>query len=111
VVSRAAWAFFAFGTAIAAIIQSAPVLLFFRPGTPGGWLAWFLGMWAVTATSCLFRNPIFHNPFARRLAARTDPQASGARVMYLLVALATVAVTVLLVMRAFSSLVALVHPA
>jgi hypothetical protein len=34
-----------------------------------------------------FGNPVFHNPLARRLAVRTDQNASGLRVAYLLGAL------------------------
>jgi hypothetical protein len=78
------WPFFILGSAMVAVIQWSPWLLFRRPGTPGGWLTWFLVSWAITVTSLLFRNPVLDNPYARRLAARTDPAASGARVGYLL---------------------------
>jgi len=80
---------FALGSAVVATIQFAPLLLIFRPGTLSGWLTWFLVSWAATATTMLFRNPVLDNSYARRLAARTDAGASGARVAYLL-AVATV---------------------
>jgi hypothetical protein len=104
------WPFFTIGSAFAAIVQVAPLLLFRRPETTGGWLALFLVSWALVATSALFRDPVLDNPFARRLAGRTDPEASGARVVYLLAVFAGIAVIWVLVTGAFSWFGAPVRP-
>jgi hypothetical protein len=67
-----------------------------RPRTVVGGL--LLAAWVLLVASLAawltrrFGNPFVQNPLARRLAVRTDHNASGARVMYLLgVMLATLA--------------------
>jgi hypothetical protein len=42
-----------------------------------------------------FGNPVFHNPVARRLALRTDDQASSYRIVYLLAAFCVAGAVVL----------------
>jgi hypothetical protein len=105
------WPAFALGSIVVAVVLGALWLLFRRPGTAGGWLAWFLFWWTVAVTSALFRNPLLDNPFARRLNARTDPGASGARVLYLLVAVVGMLVILFLVGGGISWLAALVRSA
>jgi hypothetical protein len=105
------WPFFAVGSAVVAPLQWLPLLFFHRPGTGRGWLVWFVGVWALTAASFLFRNPVLDNPYARRLKARTDPEASGARVTYLLLVLVVPLLLCLLVLGAYAWLVAWVRPA
>jgi hypothetical protein len=104
------WPFFALGSAFVAPLQWAPLLLFHRPGTGRGWLVWFLGVWALTAASFLFRDPVFNNPYARRLRARTDPGASSARVTYLFLVFVVPVLILVLLLGAFSLLVPLVRP-
>jgi hypothetical protein len=40
-----------------------------------------------------FGNPVFHNPIARRLARRTDDEAPGLRIVYMLAALTAFGLT------------------
>ena len=100
------WPFFLIGSALAGALQGVPVLVFHRPGTTAGWATWFLLSWSVFVGLALFRNPIYENPFARKLAARTDSGASAARVTYLLAVFLGIAVVLVLVSLGVSALVA-----
>jgi len=95
-------------------------LVFGWPGRPrtivgGALLVAFAVMVAVPLAWATrrFGNPVFHNPLARRLALRTDDQASGYRIGYLLAALCVAgAVVVALgaVVKSAASIVAQVRP-
>jgi len=100
------WPFFLLGSALAGVLQGVPLFLFHRPGTTAGWAVWFLVSWSVFVGLTLFRNPIYENRFARKLAARTDAGASGARVAYLLAVFLGIAVVVVFVSLGVSALVA-----
>jgi hypothetical protein len=103
------WPFFVVTSALAAALLGAPILVFHRPGTRVGWVAWFLISWAVFVCRTLFRNPIYENQFARSIAARTDSNASGARVIYLLVVFLGILIVFALASFGVSTLVASLH--
>jgi hypothetical protein len=77
-------------------------LLFSLPTRPRTAVGWALAaacalVFAVPVALVLrrFGNPLFNNPTARRLAARTDQNASSARVAYLLSTLPLIGAAVL----------------
>lgn len=55
-----------------------------------------------------FGHPVFHNPLARRLALRTDPEAPGYRIGYLLAAAVVTGAIVLVLGAALQSTASIV---
>ena len=87
------WPFFVIATAMFAPFHAGVLImvLFHWPRTTAGWVEVLLFGWANMVLLTLFRNPLTENAYARRLAARTDSNASGVRILYLLSVVAATA--------------------